>query len=107
MRDRERTRSLLKSSTLQATWTLFVLVMSFNGGSPAWSQSSLTPAIATDPGPQAVAPSTISFADISVLPAPDAASTQSSAGKWTFFGSERLRVEDWNWFATPKASGAY
>lgn len=28
-------------------------------------------------------------------------------GKWTFFGTERLRVEDWNWFPTDKANGAY
>ncbi len=38
----------------------------------------------------------------SVLAAPPA-----SDGKWKFFGSERIRVEDWNWFPTPKANGAY
>jgi hypothetical protein len=41
-------------------------------------------------------------------PAPaDAQPSAKSAATVTYFGSYRLRVEDFNWFATPKADGAY
>lgn len=53
-----------------------------------------------------------SVAPIAASTATPTASTQKAASsdakaKVNFYGLYRLRIEDWNWFPTPKANGAY
>ncbi len=80
----------MNSSIHRISCNTLGLALAVACGAPAWGQAAPSP----DPAISITLPSIIT-----APPAPD--------GKWKFFGSERLRVEDWNWFPTPKANGAY
>lgn len=88
---------------------------------PALAQTASTPMPAADTSPilHGVSPlnSDIAQAKTDVMqPTPAAQSNSAAKPKPTapvlkpgyqFFGSARLRLEDWNWFPTDKANGAY
>ncbi len=77
-----------------------------NGCVPICALSILSLIVRSAPAQETAAKSTA--ATTRALPA-SAQKTALSKAKPTvhFFGLYRLRIEDWNWFPTPKANGAY